>query len=103
MITNELYEAKYTLLGSEFDQYVLEHPDFATSIPNGALIIFLDETEPGFSKWSVTHAQQYLQIDDEANRPVVYVEVGQLMPRRSRMVRPRIVQDTRKYVSPLAA
>ncbi len=31
MKTDEIYEAKYTLLGSEFDQYVLEHPGFAAA------------------------------------------------------------------------
>lgn len=97
MTANELYEAKYTLLGSEFDQYVLEHPDFAARIPSGALIVLLDEQEPEFSEWSLARARQYLQIDDQPDRPVVYVDVGRLSPRRSRLIRPRIMQAPRAY------
>jgi hypothetical protein len=74
-MTDELYEAKYRLLGSEFDQYILEHPDFAAGIPSSALIVFLDATDPGFSKWSLARARQHTEIDDEPGRPVVYVEI----------------------------
>ena len=97
MKTDEIYEAKYTLLGSEFDQYVLENSDFAASIPNGALIVFLDKTEPEFSEWSLARARQHGQIDDKPERSVVYVDVGKLAPRRSRLVRPRIMPDPGKY------
>ena len=97
MRTNEVYEAKYTLLGSEFDQYVQEHPTFAAHIPTGALIVFLDKTEPEFSEWSLARVRKHAQIDDQPNRPVVYVDVGKLAPRRSRLIRPRIARDPGKY------
>lgn len=97
MRANEVYEAKYTLLGSEFDQYVQEHPSFAAHIPAGALIVFLDKSEPEFSEWSLVRAKEHAQIDDQPNRPVVYVDVGKLAPRRSRLVRPRIARDLGKY------
>jgi hypothetical protein len=84
MIAAEIFDSRYTLLGSEFDQYLLEHPDFAASIPNGALIVLVDENEPGFSEWSLARAQKYATIDDMPDRPIVYVDVGKLAPRRSR-------------------
>ena len=31
---------------AEFDQYVLEHPDFVERIPGGAQIVFVDQQEP---------------------------------------------------------
>ena len=97
MMTDELFEARYTLLGSEFDQYVLEHPEFVANIPSDALIVFLDKTEPEFSEWSLAHARRHAKIDDRPDRPVVYVDVGKLAPRRSRLVRPRIAQDPGRY------
>ncbi len=97
MRANEVYKAKYTLLGSEFDQYVQEHPAFAAHIPKGALIVFLDKSEPEFSEWSLARARQHAQIDDQSDRPVVYVDVGKLAPRRSRLIRPRIARDPGKY------
>ena len=97
MMANEVYESRYTLLGSEFDQYVQEHPAFATRIPTGALIVFLDKLEPEFSEWSLARARQHAEIDDQPGRPVVYVDVGKLAPRRSRLVRPRIARDPGKY------
>jgi len=104
MMKNEIYEARYTLLGSEFDQYVLEHPEFAASIPNGALIVFLDKTEPEFSEWSLARVRQHAQIDDRPERPVVYIDVGKLAPRRSRLVKPRVTRDPSKYTrQPVAA
>ena len=101
---DELYEARYTLLGSEFDQYVLEHPKFAENIPSGALIVLLDETDPAFSEWSLARARQHAQIDDWRERPVLYVDVGKLAPKRSRLVNPRIMSDPRRYQrEPVAA
>ena len=97
MMANEVYKARYTLLGSEFDQYVQEHPAFAAHIPAGALIVFLDKTEPEFSEWSLAHARQHAQIDDQPDRPVVYVDVGKLAPRRSRLIRPRIARNPAQY------
>jgi hypothetical protein len=103
MIANEIYETKYTLLGSEFDQHVQQHPTLAAHTPTGALIVFLDKTEPEFSEWSLAHARQHAQIDDQPDRPVVYVDV-KLAPRRSRQIRPRITRDPGKYKrQPVAA
>ena len=68
----------------------------ADHIPTGALIVFLDKTEPGFSEWSLAHAQEHAQIDSQPDRPVVYVDVGKLAPRRSRLVRPHIARDPGK-------
>jgi hypothetical protein len=60
------------------------------------IIVFLDKTEPEFSEWSLARARQHAQIDDRPDRPVVYIDVGKLSPRRSRLVRPRIMRDPGK-------
>jgi hypothetical protein len=88
---NEMYRLRYEELLAEFDQYVLEHADFASQFPNQAQIVLVDERDPGFSRWSVETFGHSAQHDDVAQRPIVYVEVGKLRPRRSRLQNPRSV------------
>jgi len=63
--------------------------------------VFLDKSEPEFSEWSLARARQHAQIDDQSDRPVVYVDVGKLAPRRSRLIRPRIARDLASTVGSL--
>ena len=48
-----IYQLRFEELLAEFDQYILEHPDFVERIPDGAQIVFVDQQEPSFSRWSV--------------------------------------------------
>ena len=41
---------KNLLLGTEFDKYLIEHPKFAESIPNGALVVLLPQDNPALCK-----------------------------------------------------
>ena len=59
---SEFYRAKFNELFAEFTRYLVEHPEFAEQIPEGA--------------------------------EVVYVEVGELAPVRSRMRNPRVLPPT---------
>jgi hypothetical protein len=88
---DELYRLRYEELLGEFDQYVLEHADFADQFPDQAQIVLVDEHDPGFSRWSMGTFGQPAPHDDVAHRPIVYVEVGKLRPRRSRLESPRLV------------
>ena len=56
---SEFYRAKFNELFAEFTRYLVEHPEFAEQIPEGA--------------------------------EVVYVEVGELAPVRSRLRNPRVL------------
>jgi len=92
-----IHQLRFEELLAEFDQYILEHPDFVEQIPDGAQIVFVDEREPDFSRWSVQTFGKPAPHDDTVARPVVYVEIGELAPRRSRLKSPRMIPDVPAY------
>jgi len=92
-----MYQLHFEELLAEFDQYVLEHPDFAQRIPHNARIVFVDERDPDFSHWSVQTFGSPPSHDDIPDRPVVYIEVGELVPRRSRLKSPRLISGIPAY------
>jgi len=94
---NTMYQLHFEELLAEFDQYVLEHPGFAQRIPHDVQIVFVDKQDPDFSRWSVQTFGSPLPHDDIPNRPVVYVEVGELVPRRSRLKSPRLISSIPSY------
>jgi len=61
--------------------YVLEHPEFAEDIPNGAIVAMQLEGDEEFNEWSrklaLSHAQE--------GQPIVYVKIKKLVPFRSRI------------------
>ena len=91
------YIVYFEELLAEFDQYVLEHPDFVERVPDGAQIVFVDQQAPDFSRWSVQSFGKPAPHDDAVARPVVYVQVGELAPRRSRLKSPRMIPDVPAY------
>ncbi|MBM4466269.1 MAG: hypothetical protein FJ014_12065 [Chloroflexi bacterium] len=92
-----MHQLHFEELLAEFDQYVLEHPDFAQRIPHNARIVFVDERDPDFSHWSVQTFGSPPSHDDIPDRPVVYIEVGELVPRRSRLKSPRLISGIPSY------
>ena len=58
-----------------------EHPEFADSIPNHALVALLLEGDEEFNEWS----RQGARTQAEAGQPIVYVKIKQLEPARSRI------------------
>ena len=95
-----MYQLHFEELLAEFDQYILEHPDFAKNIPHDAQIVFVDKQHPDFSRWSVQTFGNPSPCDDHANRSVVYIEIGELVPRRSRLRSPRLMKNTPSYAYP---
>lgn len=88
---NSLFEEKYDELFTEFSRYVIEHPEFARRIPKDALVVLLDKGDLTFNRENLRRMKQYLKHDDQANRPVVYVQVGRLAPAKSRLRNPRLM------------
>lgn len=88
---NELFVIKYDMLLTEFNNYVMTHPEFAANIPDEALIILIDLNDPEFSYYNVKRVQAYRRNDDNPDRPTVYVEIGELAPLRSRLIQPRVL------------
>lgn len=77
---------KNTMLVSEFDKYILEHPEFAESIPDNALVIMQIEGDETFNKWAQELAKG---MADSKNTPV-YVTVTEFKPVRSRIEKLKI-------------
>jgi hypothetical protein len=94
---NTMYQLHFEELLAEFDQYVLENPDFAQRIPHNAQVVFVDEQDPDFSRWSVQTFGRPSSSDDIPNRPLIYVEIGELVPRRSRLKSPRLITSIPSY------
>jgi hypothetical protein len=83
---NEFYQAKFNELFAEFNRYLVEHPAFTERIPSEAEVILLDERDPGYNRYVLSGLQ--MRPSDTA---VVYIDVGELAPVRSRLRNPRIV------------
>lgn len=86
---NELFAIKYDELLTEFNRYVMTHSKFLADIPNEALVVLVDVDDPDFSRYNLERVQAYRRNDDKPDRPVVYVDVGELAPVRSRLIKPR--------------
>lgn len=92
---DSLFELKYDELLTEFNRYIMEHPDFLRNIPDNALLVFVDRADPEFSACSQARVAKYLEHDDMAQRPVIYIDIGELAPLHSRLINPRVLpQDS---------
>ena len=76
-----VFEQKNAELVTEFDRYVLEHPECAEQIPDGALVAMLLEGEEEFNWWSRAGAEKQA----EQGQVLMYVKITQLEPVRSRI------------------
>jgi hypothetical protein len=87
------FERLNSVLGYEFDRYVMEHPDFADKIPLGATVVLLLEGEDAFNKWARSIAERNRAKDKDENGPVLYVRIKGLRPPKSRLIRPVIAKS----------
>ena len=81
---NEFYRAKFNELFLEFNRYLMDHPDFAEKFPPQAEVILLDARDKGYNAFILSRAPR------ESSK-VVFVDVGELAPVRSRLTHPKIV------------
>ena len=82
----ELLERKHVILVTEFDRYVVEHPEFAAKIPPDAQVILQVEGDEEYNEWSRRLAEKQREPD----QPVVYVKIKGLKPPRSRLLEPEV-------------
>ena len=84
MMTEQEIFSKNLILSTEFDRYVLEHPEFAEKIPENAQVVLLpkDDLELREKNIEIAKAQR------ESGQPVVYVEIEKVAPQMSRLVNP---------------
>ncbi len=86
MRTRTEFTEKNTMLVTEFDKYIIEHPEFAESIPDNALVVMQIEGDDDFNRWARELAKG--MVDSE--NPAVYVTVTELRPVRSRIEKLKI-------------
>jgi|GEM_PF-505913 len=91
---NEIYSLKHSDLFLEFTRYITTHPKFSEQIPDGAEVILLDSRDKGYTRFMLKHAPK-----KDAN--VVFVDVGELAPIRSRVKNPKIIsrETAKKYTT----
>ena len=77
---------KNLILTTEFDRYLLEHPESSESISPNAQIVLLPEDDPELSRRNL----ELSEVQREPGQPVVYVRIEKLLPPLSRLVNPRI-------------
>ena len=82
----ELLERKHVILVTEFDRYVVEHPEFAAKIPPNAQVILQVEGDEEYNEWSRRLAEKQREPD----QPVVYVNIKGLKPPKSRLLEPEV-------------
>ena len=85
MTEQELF-TKNLKLSTEFDLYLLEHPEVAEQIPDNALILLLPDEDPELCVHNLALAQTHREPD----QPVVHIRVEKISPPRSRLVNPRV-------------
>ncbi len=83
MTDEEIFE-KNLILNTEFDRYILEHPEFAEKIPVNAQIVLLPEDDAELRKKNVEIAK----AQREPEQPVIYVQIEKVAPQMSRLLNP---------------
>ena len=85
-MTDQEIFSKNLILTTEFDRYILEHPEFAEKIPGNAQIVLLPDDDPELRKKNIEIAK----AQREPGQPVVYVYIEKVAPQISRLVNPII-------------
>jgi len=82
----EILEKRHAILVTEFDRYVVEHPEFAVQIPQNAQIVLQVEGDEEYNEWS----RQLAERQREPGQTVVSVKVKGLKPAKSRLLKPEV-------------
>ena len=82
----ESFEQRHVTLIREFNEFLFEHPEFTEEIPAGAIVVIQVADDEEYNSWSRALAE----ANREPGRPLVYVHVDALAPRRSRLVNPQL-------------
>ncbi|MEW6104477.1 MAG: DUF5647 family protein [bacterium] len=86
MNKQELFE-KNLELTTEFNRYVLEHPELEKRIPKDAIVVILPEYDQKLAEENLKIAK----ARKEKEQTLVFVKVKKLAPvRKSRLVRPKV-------------
>jgi len=77
MTNREMFERNQQL-STEFDLYLLDHPDIADQIPDSALVVFVPAFDKGLARRNRTIARK----SRAPGQPLVYVQIERMMTSR---------------------
>jgi hypothetical protein len=77
MTREELFR-KNQQLSTEFELYIIDHPEIEKKIPNNAIIVLLPEYDHELSEKNIEIAK----ANQEKGQPIVYVKVERLRASR---------------------
>ena len=80
-MTDQEVFTKNLILSTEFDRYILEHPEVAEKIPLNAQVVLL----PGDDKELCKINREIAEKQRERAQQVVYVDIGGIAPQISRL------------------
>jgi hypothetical protein len=83
---DESFEQRHAILIGEFNEFLFDHPEFTEQIPNGAIVVIQVAGDQEYNAWSRALAE----ANREPGRPLVYLHIDALAPRRSRLVNPQL-------------
>lgn len=83
----KLMEKKHAIFVSEFDRYVIGHPEFAKKIPRNVQIVLQVEGDEEYNAWSRKIAEK----QREKKQKAVYVHIKGLKPAYSRLMEPVVL------------
>ena len=83
---NDVLEKRHAILVTEFDRYVVEHPEFAAKIPQNAQIVLQVEGDEEYNEWSKEIAEKQREL----GQTVVYIKIKGLKPVKSRLLKPEV-------------
>jgi len=80
-MTEQEVFSKNLILSTEFDRYILEHPEVADKIPLNAQIVFFPEDDPELCSINLEIAE----LQRENGQQVVIVHIGAISSHVSRL------------------
>lgn len=81
--------SRNVMLSTEFNKYLIEHPEFSEQIPDEAVVVLLPADDPELCQENLRLVEAQKSIDDASNRLVVHVRIERLAPPPpSRLVNP---------------
>jgi len=83
MMTEQEIFTKNLILSTEFDRYIIEHPEFSTKIPLNAQVVFLPEDDEELCRINMEIAEK----QREEGQQLVFVHIGGVASQLSRLTK----------------
>lgn len=64
---------------------IYRHPNFASQIPPNSRVVLLPGDDPELARINRESVERAMHLDDEPNRPLVFIVFDRLLPAQSRL------------------